>query len=577
LRKTIQHIIFLLTGLLIIPGCANIVPLSGGNEDSAPPKLIRSNPLDRSVNYKGKNITITFDEFIVLNNVNQKLLVSPPPEQNPAIKLKGKTILISFKDDLKDSTTYSLNFCDAITDLTEGNAIPGFVFSFSTGPFIDSLGVSGKVINASDLKDEKNIFVMLYADQDDSVPLKKKPLYITRTDAEGKFFIPGISNGAYRIFALADVNSNYLFDLPDEKIAFLDTLIRPFAKMIETPDTVKKDSVVMRKSSLLLPDNIVLYAFKEDHDHQYIVKTERKDPVKCFIAFKQPLADSLTLSPVDFTPQGNWNILELNVAKDTLVCWITDTLLSSQETIPLQIKYPVQDTGSAIHYQTDTVRFQFQETPKQKKDLVNKTPALTLKTNISDVFDLNQAVELECLYPVVIEDTASIILSSIKDSVKIQVLHQIKKLSGSERKYQITAPFTENTSYQLLIPANTFTSFNGLKNDSISLNFKTREESWYGTLVLRVSGIKSRAILQFMNNKDQVLREYTLFMDESIHIPYLKPEKYRLRLIFDSNGNGKWDTGNYLKNLQPEKVINFPNEINIRSNWDVEQDWKLTD
>jgi hypothetical protein len=212
---------------------------------------------------------------------------------------------------------------------------------------------------------------------------------------------------------------------------------------------------------------------------------------------------------------------------------------------------------------------------KREKNIELKNPVLVIKTNLSGAVDLHQPLRIELPCPPVKADTASIQVFLKKDSVLLLQKRKIETMPGSLRKYTVSLPLLEKSNYVLKIPAKTFCGINELENDSMEVSFVTQEESFYGNLKLKMLGVSSQTVLQFMNTKDEVLKTFSLSSDTTLIIPWLKPDKYRLKLFYDRNSNGKWDTGNYLKKLQPEKVLKYPREIQVRSNWDVETEWKL--
>lgn len=218
---------------LMLYACANVVSPTGGPRDEDPPVVVRSEPPNFSANFTGGEVRIYFDEFVELRNVRQQLMISPPLEKTPDFRVRGRSIVFDTGTDLRENTTYSFFLGDAIRDITEGNALPNFSFVFSTGDYVDSLSVRGKVLDAFTLEPVKDVLVMMYDRMPeeekliDSVPYLERPVYVAKTGAEGQFRIGNMREGDYLMFALVDNNANYLYDLPEEKIAFIDSLVRP--------------------------------------------------------------------------------------------------------------------------------------------------------------------------------------------------------------------------------------------------------------------------------------------------------------------------------------------------------------
>ena len=279
---------------LLASRCAQIVNPNGGPKDVAPPRAVKYIPDSAKTNFSSKNIAIVFDEYIQLNDLQKQLVISPPMNIQPEIKVKGKSLLIELKDSLRKNTTYTFNFGNSIRDFTEANAIEDFQYVFSTGSFIDSLKLSGAVKNAFDLKTEKGILVMLYDTYDDSVSCKKLPSYFARTKEDGSYKINNIKSGIYKVFALKDANANYIYDLPTESIAFSDTLI-----------AINKNS------------SLDLSLFKEEPQKQKLLKANFSEHGHLLFAFAKSTNDSVKLNFLSQQPKANV-IYEYSKEKDSL-------------------------------------------------------------------------------------------------------------------------------------------------------------------------------------------------------------------------------------------------------------------
>ncbi|MCK5170734.1 MAG: Ig-like domain-containing protein, partial [Bacteroidales bacterium] len=240
----LKVICLLLISAMFFSGCAKIVAPTGGPKDEEHPLIVEIDPPDKTVNFDSKKISITFNEFIQLKDLNNNLIISPPVEEKPDIKVKGKALVIEFAEELKDSTTYNIYFGNSVQDYNEGNPIENFQYVLSTGSYIDSLSIKGQVINSFNLLPEEGVFVMLYKDSEDSVPIKQIPDYISKTNEEGYFRINNIRENQYKLFCLRDLNKNYLFDLPSEEIAYTDSLIQfELVTHIHVDTIYKADSI----------------------------------------------------------------------------------------------------------------------------------------------------------------------------------------------------------------------------------------------------------------------------------------------------------------------------------------------
>lgn len=295
------HILPLCVIIFILYACASTGTPDGGPYDETPPKFVRSTPEPNAINNQRKKISIEFDEFIKIENAAEKVIISPPQSEAPEVKASGKRVLVEFFDSLKANTTYTIDFGDAIVDNNEGNPMGDFAYAFSTGDRIDTMQVSGTVLNAQDLEPIKGIQVGLHKNLNDTaftcLPFDR----ISRTDSRGRFTIKGIAPGKYRIYALKDGNQNYLFDSKTEIIAYSDSLIVPSMEPASRQDTtwnafdtLKIDTIIKVNYTRFMPDDIVLMAFKEENTIQYLSKSEREQ-LNRFSLYFSAKADTLPI------------------------------------------------------------------------------------------------------------------------------------------------------------------------------------------------------------------------------------------------------------------------------------------
>jgi uncharacterized protein (DUF2141 family) len=531
--KVRQPILFFVVALILF-SCAQIVPLTGGDQDLSPPKEVESLPKNGATYFADKTITIEFDEYIQLTNLSSQLIISPLMETAPEVSIKGKKLLIKLNSELEENTTYSFNFGNAITDITENNIAPNFKYVFSTGSFIDSLSYSGIVVNAFDLKKKEKIYVLLYDQFEDSIPLKEKPRYIAISDKEGNFSITNIAEGTYKVFAIKDINSNYLFDLPNEEIGF------------------KTDFIDLKQAS----DSNIIYLFEEENNIQYVVKTEHKKYGEIDLILNTP-TKALSLTPLNKTYNEaveNWSFIESNKIGDSLKIWLVKDI--NIDKIELELK----DGEKVI----DTVDIALIDQKKFKDSLA------IITTNVAGNFDLNQNIMLTLNRPFVSYNADSIKL--YEDSVLVTTI--FFSVIGL-RQFELAYDFKEKTNYQLQIPPGAFEDMYGLKNDSLIMEFNTKELADYGTILLSVNpNFTDNYILElYQNNK--LVKAATYKGEQKINYSYLAPGAYQLKLIIDNNSDKKWTTGNYLNGKQPEKVIFYEKEITIRANWDNEINWVI--
>jgi hypothetical protein len=622
LQRIIFNLINVSAFILLVYSCANIGAPVGGAKDTKPPVVVETDPPDRSVNFKAqKKIIITFDEFIALKDIYQELVVSPPLKENVIAYIRNKSLVIDFpKDVVFDTTTYTLSFGNSIADNNEGNILPNYEFVFSLKSYIDSLSVDGKVISSFDLLPDKDpMFVMLYKNLADSAPLIEKPKYISRTDKQGNFTIHNIEPGFYRIFGLKDANSNLMFDLPDEQIAFGDSIIELTAKKLgidtvtvkdtsairvpvknksnekefkltATPlkDTTRADTVLNIRKYI---SNQELRFFTQKVKNQYMTNNLRLQPELLFFSFYQSLLDTFKIRPLYIPFADNWYISDINKTEDTLKYWLTDTTMISKDSLQFEVSFPVYDSAGEIISKKDTLLLLFRpkenhasagtKKPRQRHQVkTDSIPKLVKKIELTDnvanssAFDLDQSLNFRLSKPLKELRKEKIKISRFEDTLAFDVKPII---SSGNTLYNFTIDFKpeENTSYKLLIPDSTIFDIYGATNDTTLISFKTQAEDFYGTLSMRMNNISSPVILQLMDEKENLVRENRLSESQTIKYKYLVPKAYILKLIIDSNNNGKWDTGNYLMKLQPEKVLYYTQRVNVRSNWEIELTWDV--
>jgi len=519
---------------IVLFSCAQIVPLTGGDKDLDAPKELESSPANGSIGFSSESITIEFDEYIKLTNVSSQLIVSPLMETAPEILVKGKKLVIKLKSELSTNTTYSLNFGNAISDITENNIFPNYKYVFSTGDYIDSLSYSGTVINAFDQAVQDNIYVLLYDQFEDSVPLKELPRYVALTNKKGEFSITNIANGQYKLFAINDINSNYLFDLPNEEIGFKTEII--------TLDSSKTKNFIS--------------LFEEESELQFIAKSEHKSYGKIDFVLNLPTED-LNMTPLNktFNEQlENWSIIEANNSGDSITLWLY------AEAFDKEIELLIKDGNEII----DTVNFEVID----QSELKDST--LSVSSNVSSSLDLNKNIIFNINRPFTKYSSDNIKLYEDSAIVSSTFFTDI-----GLREFELVYDFKENTNYQLFIPPNSFEDIYGLKNDTVKLDFKTKKESDYGIINLNINpNFSGNYIIQLSKNK-KIITESYFTGEQTKQYKYLPAGVYSLKLIIDSNGDKKWNTGNYLEGLQPEKVIIYNKEIKIRANWDNDIKWTI--
>ena len=573
----------LLMLMIVVYSCASMGNPDGGPYDEEPPKFVRSTPKPFAINSKEKKVTIEFDEFIKLEKAAEKVVVSPPQLEQPEIKASGRKVVVGLVDSLRPNTTYTIDFADAIVDNNEGNPLGNYAFTFSTGTTIDTMEVSGTVLSASDLEPVKNIQVGLHSDLSDSAFMKKPFDRVSRTDSRGHFSIRGIAPGKYRIYALMDGNQNYLFDSKTEMIAFSDSIIIPAMEDAMRQDTIWKDSLTIDtiKSvgyTRFLPDDIILRAFKEENDRQYLTRSER-DKENHFVLTFSARADTLpTLKGLNFDERDAF-IIEKTDRNDSICYWIKDSLIYQMDTLEIQMDYLATDTLDRLVPQTDTLFLAnkltraerekleakaAEEKEKERKKKEKKgekiepepTKFLTLNVDAPSAFDLDRNVYLSFDEPVASIDTAAIHMEIKKDSLWEEIPFLFVSDSVLPRKYEILAEWEPEKEYQLSIDSMAFKGVYGLHTNKVKQTMKVKKLDEYGTILLNITGADSTAVVELLDGSGKVLRQQRITPQNTADFYYLNPgTKFYIRLFNDRNGNGVWDTGKYWSTYSLKKSI----------------------
>lgn len=593
----------LLMLMIVVYSCASMGNPDGGPYDEEPPKFVRSTPKPFAINSKEKKVTIEFDEFIKLEKAAEKVVVSPPQLEQPEIKASGRKVVVGLVDSLRPNTTYTIDFADAIVDNNEGNPLGNYAFTFSTGTTIDTMEVSGTVLSASDLEPVKNIQVGLHSDLSDSAFMKKPFDRVSRTDSRGHFSIRGIAPGKYRIYALMDGNQNYLFDSKTEMIAFSDSIIIPAMEDAMRQDTIWKDSLTIDTIKSVgyirfLPDDIILRAFKEENDRQYLTRSER-DKENHFVLTFSARADTLpTLKGLNFDERDAF-IIEKTDRNDSICYWIKDSLIYQMDTLEIQMDYLATDTLDRLVPQTDTLFWAnkltraerekleakaAEEKEKERKKKEKKgekiepepTKFLTLNVDAPSAFDLDRNVYLSFDEPVASIDTAAIHMEIKKDSLWEEIPFLFVSDSVLPRKYEILAEWEPEKEYQLSIDSMAFKGVYGLHTNKVKQTMKVKKLDEYGTILLNITGADSTAVVELLDGSGKVLRQQRITPQNTADFYYLNPgTKFYIRLFNDRNGNGVWDTGKYSEHLQPEEVYYFPKVWEMKANFEFEENWNI--
>lgn len=595
----------------IVYACANRGYPEGGPKDETPPVVIAEVPVSFTKNFNKKRIDVYFDEFVQLKDINDKFIISPPLKKNPKVRLKGKYVQVDIGDTLRPNTTYSLDFADAIVDNNEGNPLGYYRYVFSTGDQIDSLELSGTVVNAESYEPMMNVFVELYTNQSDSMPLLQLPDYVARTDSSGFFRITNLRDTTYRLVAVEDKNKDYKYTPEAEMYGFMDTVVRPVVMpMVRTDtfrridkiigrDTIMWDSVVTTDYFAYGPSNLYLRMFMEKLTQLYLVDDDRKERERLDFIFSIPgenalkarLWDTLTTEPL---PE-DWYIIEHSAGNDTLSLWIKDSTVYKKDTLNVILTYLRTDSTGQQTMTADTNRYTFKDKKKaeaknNKKKKEEEAPKITflgIQPNVSGDIDLGGQLWLDFDRPIQTNSLKQIRLLEKIDTIFQPLPYVLREDSLKIRRIYLDANWEPEKEYRLEIDSATIYDMYGHFNNKLEKQFKARPEEYYGKVILNVKGVIGNVIIQMYKSESgksengkrnySIVREKKINTDGEVVFDLLPEGKYRFRAIFDNNGNGKWDTGLYLKGQQPEEIIYLPAEIPVKQNFDIEQEFNLQD
>ena len=598
---------YLFTFLLFI-ACARMGQPDGGWYDDDPPVVVGSTPEDRATNVNTKKITIYFDEFIKIDNASEKVIVSPPQLEMPEIKGAGKKIVVELKDTLKENTTYTIDFSDAITDNNEGNPLGNYTFTFSTGEQIDTFEIAGYVLDASNLEPIKGIAVGLYDDLSDTVFTTKPLMRISRTDGRGHFVVKGVAPGTYRAYALQDMDGDFCFKQKGEMIAFNHEEYSPSSKPDTRTDTIWRDSLhidALRQVPYthFLPDDVTLLAFTHPQTDRYLLKTERAEPNKLSMYFTY--GDSIVpeIKGLNFNSDSAF-VVETNEKRDTIHYWLRDTALVNQDTLRMDITYHMTDTlGNLVLYTDSAVemlpkvmhekrvkelakemeKWQKQQEKRKKNDQpydsIYPVKPLEVKYNVPSAATPYSRITVEMPTPLEVCDTSKIHLYSMIDSVWYQAPCEFRQMENSVRQYELLVDWRLETEYSFEVDSAAFIDIYGTISKANKQGIKVKGPDEFSLLIINVSGLAvadTSIIVQLLSSSDTPEREVRV-KNGSARFEYLSPGKYYMRAFVDANGNGIWDTGDYAADRQAESVYYYPQEIECKEKWDVTKSWNMTE
>jgi len=587
----LYRLVFYSIATVLLFSCAHPVSPGGGAKDKDAPVVLGTSPENGSANFKKDRFTIDFDEFVELQDAQNQILISPPLQNNPDYKIKGKSVQVKFNEALKENTTYSVYFGDAIVDITEGNPISNYTYIFSTGPFTDSLSLQGVVKDAFTLDPVSDCFVMLYKDDNDtisldSMPLLVRPYYLSKTDDLGRYRFSGLGYDKYLLFAIIDMNGSLSFDLPNEQIGFIDSLISPTYINKPIIDSTAADSTFNDSTELIVRDTVMgiqdsLVEKKDDFFSDEIITyntllfTEKQKKLKLLsyklirdntlqFIFNLPAKD-VQINQLSIADREQWYFSKVSKDNDTITWFMKDMGLDTLNVLIRQDR----DTLELLEIRLEKPNVRpnrrkdkeekkpllFEPIPKNKKLLPGQNPGIRFFQPI-DSISLDSAVLIN------VEDTIINPEFVFMDSLKMSIGFKINNI--------------EDSRYKILIPDSSIYDWNGSSNDELKINFSSIKLSEYGQLTMKITNsAKQKLLIQLFIDKDKVLKQDAVDNDTVLIYKYLSPVKYGFKVIFDDNGNGKWDVGEYSTKQQAERVEYFEKLIEVRANWEIEEEWDI--
>jgi hypothetical protein len=566
--------------------------------------LLKTTPEQGALNFKKKRVALTFNEYVQLKDIGKQFLMSPPPEKRPTVNIRGKQVQVDFNSPLRDSTTYSLDFGQAIADNNEGNPYSRYRFAFSTGAWLDTLSVEGLALDAFTDRPVADALVYLYENLEDSVVLKQRPDNISRPAKNGVFMAENLKAKPYKMLALADANKNYRYDVGQEAIGFLDVAVEPLPLPEGYDDADTMSYCCKERDSIRL----VLRMFTEALAAQLLTSCERPQRRQLRLTFNAPFptVDSLTIDSVDVSTL----VVEPSAKRDTLLYWFADTAAHVPDTLNIRFVYLKTDTLGQLSPFAEKRRLIFTPKPtsepaaKEKKTssglggLLNRivgndeevqdtTPKKPANWTLRPAFGTTGASPIApatltfealpiALNPALIKIEERQVHVRTKDTTYVDVKFTLRQDSIRLRSYSVVADWKVQTTYRYMMLPTAFWDVYAQTNDTMRGTFITLDPEKLASLTVSFTQAQGSYVVQLTDDKgSKVLRRQRLSEDTKVTFLYLTPGSYCIRVIKDDNANGEWDTGCYFKRLQPEYATflkSAPDKITheLRQGWEVE-------
>nr|MDE6049725.1 Ig-like domain-containing protein [Paramuribaculum sp.] len=564
------RLLIVVAAALFMAACASMGRPEGGPRDEEPPIFLGSTPAPGALNVDKNKITLRFNENVQVNDALTKIVISPAQVTSPLITAAGKNIIVELRDTLIPDVTYTIDCTDAIRDLNEGNIIDGFSFAFSTGPVIDTLQISGMVLQASNLEPAQGMLVGVYSNLEDSAVRTLPFERITKTNQLGQFTIRNLKEGTYRIFALEDKNRDWHWDR-SENIAFLDVTVTPTASDEMVQDTLKaadgSDSIISRLTTLYAPNDVLLTWFNEDYKAQYLLRNDRVDRNRLSFLFNAPsdTFPEITIANGEYEGRSlmDFAILNSSATRDTLEYWFTDSVLIKQDSLLVSAKYLRTDSTDNLSWTTDTLKMFVRSSAKKPKATKKKkddepdepeTVFMNFRSK-SNSLEVYQELQFTASQPVASIDYNKIKLEEKVDTVWVELETPVFVNRDSLKPLQYVAEYEwfPGSRYRLTVDSTAVTGIYGEWNNTAKTEFTVRAEEEYSVLDFTVSGVNGPAFVELLGQNDEPMFIEPVVDGHAI-FKYLLPKTYYARLILDTDSNGVYTEGSLTLNRQPEEV-----------------------
>lgn len=605
-----KNLLLCLLALLLTAACASIGNPDGGRFDETPPRVVGSSPADGAVNVSKRKVQILFDEYIKLEKASEKVVISPPQIEPANVRADGKRVKVDFYDSLRANTTYTIDFSDAIEDNNEGNPMGQYTFSFSTGDVIDTMQVSGRVLNAADLEPIKGIMVGLYpADStwNDTLFRTRPFLRVSRTNGEGRFTIKGVKDGAYRVRALEDKDGDFVFSQKNERVAF-DTTVYVTGSFPDVRmdtvwcDSLWYDSIRVVPYTHYTPDDVLLLAFLEDGQERHLLKTAYPEPTSFTFYFTAPSDSTPRIKGLNFDERCL--VADASLKNDTVTFWVTDTaLIHRQDTLSMILSYMETDTLGQLVVTNDTLdlspkttyakiaaerskQIEAWEKDRERRQKKAKKPLpyeenpyertwLEAGFKPSGSLAPNQNVRYLAKEPILEVDTTKIHFYVKKDTDWLPAPFLFMPEERSAKSYMLYAEWEPGQKYRFVMDTAAVVSVLEHESKSVRQEFHVRAVEEYGSIFIHVISPDTGVVVQLLSKNDKVEAQQRTGKEGNADFFFMKPGEYYMRCYVDANGNGQWDTGDYASGLQPERVYYFGKPLPLKAQWDLRQDWDV--